>query len=176
MREWLLFVFITLSTKINGEKIDNSNDIESWEIIIAASAGVLSVLICFITIWNWLNRNKKRIGSEQEIVARGGAHNANTVAGFASPKRNIRGVVGGSGGVDGGGSRVTTVGGGGGVDGGSRVSAVGDGRGSRVSTVGGGGGIGVIAGMSQIFPYYAFISIVAVATAPVPLLFFFEVI
>jgi len=42
--------------------------------------------------------------------------------------------------------------------------------------IGGGGGIGVIAGMSQIFPYYAFISIVAVATAPVPLLFFFEVI
>lgn len=42
--------------------------------------------------------------------------------------------------------------------------------------IGGGGGIGVIAGMSQIFPYYAFIAIVAVATAPVPLLFFFEVI
>jgi hypothetical protein len=42
--------------------------------------------------------------------------------------------------------------------------------------IGGGGGIGVIAGMSQIFPYYAFIPIVAIATAPVPLLFFFEVI
>jgi len=42
--------------------------------------------------------------------------------------------------------------------------------------VGGGGGIGVIAGMSRIFPFYAFILIVAVATAPIPLLFFFEVI
>lgn len=42
--------------------------------------------------------------------------------------------------------------------------------------IGGGGGIGVIAGMSKIFPFYAFISVVAVATAPVPLFFFFEVI
>ena len=40
----------------------------------------------------------------------------------------------------------------------------------------GGGGIGVIAGMSKIFPFFAFISIVAVATAPVPLFFFFGVI
>jgi hypothetical protein len=42
--------------------------------------------------------------------------------------------------------------------------------------IGGGGGIGVIAGMSKIFPFFAFISIVAVATAPVPLFFFFGVI
>jgi len=42
--------------------------------------------------------------------------------------------------------------------------------------IGGGGGIGVIAGMSKIFPFYAFILTVAVATAPVPILFLFEVI
>jgi hypothetical protein len=42
--------------------------------------------------------------------------------------------------------------------------------------IGGGGGIGVIAGMSKIFPFYVFILIVAFATAPIPLLFFFEVI
>jgi len=42
--------------------------------------------------------------------------------------------------------------------------------------IGGGGGIGVIAGMSKIFPFYAFILVVAIATAPIPLLFFFEVI
>ncbi|MDC1288089.1 hypothetical protein N8198_09405 [Gammaproteobacteria bacterium] len=42
--------------------------------------------------------------------------------------------------------------------------------------IGGGGGIGVIAGMSKIFPFYVFILIVAVAVLPVPLLFYFEVI
>jgi len=42
--------------------------------------------------------------------------------------------------------------------------------------IGGGGGIGVIAGMSKIFPFYVFILLAAVAVAPVPLLFYFEVI
>ena len=42
--------------------------------------------------------------------------------------------------------------------------------------IGGGGGISVIAGMSKIFPFYVFILLVAVAVAPVPLLFYFEVI
>lgn len=42
--------------------------------------------------------------------------------------------------------------------------------------IGGGEGMGVIAGMSRIFPFYAFVSIVAVAMTPIPLLFFFEVI
>jgi hypothetical protein len=42
--------------------------------------------------------------------------------------------------------------------------------------IGGGGGISVIAGMSKIFPLYVFILLVAVAVAPVPLLFYFEVV
>jgi hypothetical protein len=42
--------------------------------------------------------------------------------------------------------------------------------------IGGGGGIGVIAGMSKILPMYVFILLVAIATAPVPLLFYFELI
>lgn len=42
--------------------------------------------------------------------------------------------------------------------------------------IGGGGGISVIAGMSKIFPFYVFILLVAVAVAPIPLLFYFEVI
>ena len=42
--------------------------------------------------------------------------------------------------------------------------------------IGGGGGIGVIAGMSKIFPFYIFILLAAVAVAPVPLLFYFELI
>ena len=42
--------------------------------------------------------------------------------------------------------------------------------------IGGGGGIGVIAGMSKIFPFYVFILLAAVAVAPLPLLFYFEVI
>lgn len=42
--------------------------------------------------------------------------------------------------------------------------------------IGGGGGIGVIAGMSKIFPFYNFALIAAIAVAPVPLLFYFEVI
>ena len=41
--------------------------------------------------------------------------------------------------------------------------------------IGGGGGIGVIAGMSKIFPFYIFILLAAVAVAPVPLMFYFEV-
>ena len=41
--------------------------------------------------------------------------------------------------------------------------------------IGGGGGISVIAGMTKIFPFYVFILLVAVAVAPVPLLFYFEV-
>ena len=42
--------------------------------------------------------------------------------------------------------------------------------------IGGGGGIGVIAGMSKIIPFYVFILLAAVAVAPLPLLFYFEVI
>ena len=42
--------------------------------------------------------------------------------------------------------------------------------------IGGGGGIGVIAGMSKIFPFYVFILLAAVAVAPLPILFYFEVI
>jgi hypothetical protein len=42
--------------------------------------------------------------------------------------------------------------------------------------IGGGGGISVIAGMSKIFPFYVFILLVAVAVAPIPLLFYFEII
>lgn len=42
--------------------------------------------------------------------------------------------------------------------------------------IGGGGGIGMIAGMSNIFPFYIFVLLAAVAVAPVPLLFYFEVI
>jgi len=42
--------------------------------------------------------------------------------------------------------------------------------------IGGGGGISVIAGMSKIFPFYVFILLVSVAVAPIPLLFYFEVI
>ena len=42
--------------------------------------------------------------------------------------------------------------------------------------IGGGGGIGVIAGMSKIFPFYIFVLLVAVAAVPIPLLFYFEVI
>lgn len=42
--------------------------------------------------------------------------------------------------------------------------------------IGGGGGISVIAGMSKIFPFYVFIFLVSVAVAPIPLLFYFEVI
>ena len=42
--------------------------------------------------------------------------------------------------------------------------------------IGGGGGIGVIAGMIKIFPFYIFILLAAVAVAPVPLLFYFEVV
>ncbi len=41
--------------------------------------------------------------------------------------------------------------------------------------IGGGGGIGVIAGMSRIFPFYVFILLAAVAVAPVPLLFYLEI-
>jgi len=41
--------------------------------------------------------------------------------------------------------------------------------------IGGGGGIGVIAGMSKIFPFYIFVLLVAVAAIPIPLLFYFEV-
>lgn len=42
--------------------------------------------------------------------------------------------------------------------------------------IGGGGGIGIIAGMSKIFPFYVYILLVAAAVAPVPLLFYLEVI
>lgn len=42
--------------------------------------------------------------------------------------------------------------------------------------IGGGGGIGVIAGMSNIIPFGVFTLLVAVAVAPVPLLFYFGVI
>lgn len=42
--------------------------------------------------------------------------------------------------------------------------------------IGGGGGIGVIAGMSKIVPFYVFILLTTVAVAPVPLMFYFELI
>jgi hypothetical protein len=42
--------------------------------------------------------------------------------------------------------------------------------------IGGGGGIGIIAGMSRIFTFPVFVSLIAVATAPVPLLFYFEIL
>lgn len=42
--------------------------------------------------------------------------------------------------------------------------------------IGGGGGIGIIVGMSNIIPFHKFILLIAVAVAPVPLLFFFKII
>jgi hypothetical protein len=41
--------------------------------------------------------------------------------------------------------------------------------------IGGGGGISVIAGMSRLFPFHVYLLLIAVAVAPVPLLFYFEV-
>jgi len=42
--------------------------------------------------------------------------------------------------------------------------------------IGGGGGIGVIAGMSGIFAFPVFVLLTAAATAPIPLLFYFEIL
>jgi hypothetical protein len=42
--------------------------------------------------------------------------------------------------------------------------------------IGGGGGIGIIAGMSKIIPFHHYILLITAAVAPVPLLFFFEII
>ena len=42
--------------------------------------------------------------------------------------------------------------------------------------IGGGGGIGIITGMSNLIPFHKFILLMAAVVAPVPLLFFFEVI
>ena len=42
--------------------------------------------------------------------------------------------------------------------------------------IGGGGGIGMIAGMSRLFPYPLYLSTTALAVAPVPILFYFEIV
>jgi hypothetical protein len=42
--------------------------------------------------------------------------------------------------------------------------------------IGGGGGIGIIAGMSKIIPFHSYILLITAAVAPVPLLFFLEII
>lgn len=40
--------------------------------------------------------------------------------------------------------------------------------------IGGGGGIGLVVGMSKIVPFHVYLLIVAIAVAPVPLLFFIQ--
>ena len=40
--------------------------------------------------------------------------------------------------------------------------------------IGGGGGIGLIAGMSRLFPFPKFVLLVCLAITPVPLLFLFR--
>jgi hypothetical protein len=42
--------------------------------------------------------------------------------------------------------------------------------------IGGGGGIGMIAGMSRLFPFPVFVLLTAIAVAPIPMLFYFELI
>lgn len=42
------------------------------------------------------------------------------------------------------------------------------------SLIGGGGGIGMIAGISRLFPFSVFLLLTAIAVAPVPMLFYFE--
>lgn len=42
--------------------------------------------------------------------------------------------------------------------------------------IGGGGGIGLIAGMSRLFPLPLFVLLIALAVAPVPILLYFEIV
>ncbi|MEH6473027.1 MAG: hypothetical protein V7752_17455 [Halopseudomonas sp.] len=44
----------------------------------------------------------------------------------------------------------------------------------RNALIGGGGGIGLISGMSKIIPFYRYVVVIAIATAPVPLIIFIQ--